>query len=102
MGVIIIAVETSEEALSGATGSQSLRVSSILLAGVEMGKPSDLFHANLYLIYLTSDDCRFPHVGSDASGPQPHVGGRAPRPREVPNGISTIEENFAVMTVQVR
>lgn len=36
MGVIIIAVETSEEALSGATGSQSLLVSSILLAGVEM------------------------------------------------------------------
>lgn len=97
-----IAEVTCEEALFGGTGNHLQRASSSLLAGVEMGKSSDLFHANLYLINLTSNDCRFPHVSSDASGPQPHLGGRAPRAREVPNGISTIEENMATMTVQVR
>ncbi|KAL4070766.1 hypothetical protein J3A83DRAFT_4372942 [Scleroderma citrinum] len=46
------------------------------------------------------DDCRFPHVISDTPAPQSHLSGYPPRPREVSNDISTIEENFATMTVQ--
>ncbi|KAG6333636.1 hypothetical protein ID866_5448 [Astraeus odoratus] len=55
---------------------------------------------SMYLIRFSSDDCRFPHIIPDPSGPQPHIGSRAPRPRDDLNGISTIEENFAAMTVR--
>ncbi|KAH7914778.1 hypothetical protein BJ138DRAFT_1123270 [Hygrophoropsis aurantiaca] len=46
------------------------------------------------------DDCRFPHVLSDASLPQaPHYPARGMRPRDA-NGINTIEEKFANMAVR--
>lgn len=61
-------------------------------------------HAPACLFYpagrcRNGDDCRFPHVIPDLSG-QHHAGGRAPRPRDGPNGINTIEEQFASMTVR--
>ncbi|KAI6047806.1 hypothetical protein EDC04DRAFT_2863981 [Pisolithus marmoratus] len=46
------------------------------------------------------DDCRFPHVIPNVSGPQHHGGGRVPRPRDGPNGVNTIEEQFASLTVR--
>ncbi|KAI6162014.1 hypothetical protein EDD17DRAFT_1873930 [Pisolithus thermaeus] len=43
------------------------------------------------------DDCRFPHVMPIVPGPQHHG---PPRPRDGSNGINTIEERFATLTVR--
>jgi len=60
----------------------------------------------LLLFPSESDDCRFPHVLPDNSGPhQQFVGGRGGAPRSRPhvngsNGIGTIEEKMSGMTLR--
>jgi hypothetical protein len=71
---------------------------------VRMSVSAETFFLNS-VVFVHSDDCRFPHVIPEGATSQPPSNfsgrsGQRPRAHANGNGIGTIEEKFAGMTVR--